>query len=241
MLAKQGKPGDLVVKMRDLPGLLTLTVALQAVAALKFALQMIFVKVGVASQALLLGQFREFILGRGFALWQMASGAFDLGMVADERVAGRLFMIELGAFPRRVGMASAALLGRPLRRKGVDVIFAVATITGLGLTKEAWVTGARHGSAALFGMAVDAFDLGVRTMQDEAGLVMVKRLGVDGRAVEVAALVITMATDTSLFGHAVKAFALANRLLDIAVASQAFGIGDAFARIMTLKAGAVFE
>ena len=55
MLAKQAKAGDLVVKMSDLPGLLTLAVALQAVAALKFALQMIFVKVDVTSQALLLG------------------------------------------------------------------------------------------------------------------------------------------------------------------------------------------
>ena len=50
-----------------------------------------------------------------------------------------------------------------------------------------------------------------------------------------------MAADTSLFGHAVKAFAFANRLLDIAMASQAFGIWDAFARIMTLKACAVFQ
>ena len=55
MFAKQAKAGDLVVKMRDLPGLLTLAVALQAVAALEFALQMIFVKVNVTSQALLLG------------------------------------------------------------------------------------------------------------------------------------------------------------------------------------------
>ena len=48
-----------------------------------------------------------------------------------------------------------------------------------------------------------------------------------------------MAADTSLFGHAVKAFALANRLLDIAMAGQAFGIWYAFARIMTLKTRAV--
>ena len=170
----------------------------------------------------------------------MAGGAFDLGVIADELVAGRLFMVELGAFPRRVGMASTALFGCPLRREGVDIILAVAAITGLSLAKEAWVTGPRQGGTALFGVAVDAFDLGVGTMQEEAGLAMVKRLSVDDRAVEVAALMITMAADTGLFGHAVKAFAFANRLLDIAMACQAFGIWDAFTRIMTLKAGAVF-
>ena len=113
----------------------------------------------------------------------MAGGAFDLGMVADERIASRFFMVELGTFPGRIGMASAALLGRPLWRKSVDVILAVAAITGLGLAKEAGVTGPRHGGAALFGVAVDAFDLGVSTMQDEAGFAMVKRLTADDRAI----------------------------------------------------------
>jgi len=86
-------------------------------------------------------------------------------MLADQRIACFLFVVEGRAFPASVRVASAALFGGPLGREMMNVVFLVASIASFRVTEIADARLPDRLTGALFCVTLGARQLGVRAVQ----------------------------------------------------------------------------
>lgn len=124
----------------------------------------------------------------------------------------------------------------------VDIVIGVARNTGVFGAEVANAVLANRFVAPGFGVTVLAFDLGVGTVQDETGELVVEFFLIDIGGVEGSAFMIGMTINTGAALHpTVKADACFDLFTNFRMATKAIGIRDTAAWFMAFQAVFVFQ